>query len=1001
MSDYSVTLSTTEPNNYVGLIKLRQGDVASQSIQATITANGQLFNFNHLAVFFNAVLPNGNVIRDKVTEVDYINSKLNYIVADSFLQEVAQVTAWFSFENDEKIIDSTKNFQYSVIAGWKECIPQGNYIYELSEIQREIEEIIGNKDFSSLLKKIGLFETNISYLDYTKADKKFVDEQFASIVSGAPKGTFATLAALQTAYPSGTEGVFLVSENGHWYYYASGWKDGGVYQGLILSKSESDKLISKNQSLFNWIDNSILNKDLTIPYQAQDGATGVVVERNDKKWFQIVGTTTNTKRQQIICRINKDSDKYYYGGDGEITIRNEGATSNFNAFVNVITSTSGAQVPCFSTTIAQNDQNLIKFTVPPLSKSNFNFGDITEIVFVIRTENQDNIKYMISGHKIYTNPRNKVDVRSETKQKELDLNNKFLSNQTTTLDYNNWVKNSSMIGALLPFQAQDGLKGEVIQKSSRNWYQVSTAGSNTNRQKLVIFPTVVDDSDKYYYGGEGQFTIRNEAAATNFDVFVSVYTKTDAKQFLINRFYLLPNKNLLFKFIFPKLSELSGFAFQDVTQVAISIRPEIQEVIKFRITDVLIKTMPSYIRDITVQELPSFDAKKSIFPRVDLSGDFDSLTATETLMMPFRFQNQEFVVEGVSETKWQGNSSKNLPKKNIRVKLYNDEQKTKKKKVQLNQSFPKTEKYNLKANYIDRFQVRNLMNSMLSYQMFATRKTLNEPIDSIPFGGQVKGFPCVVYINNEFYGLFTFNTAKDSSMLLLSDETNQLAIQGFLNSSGTKFYANHVTVAVDGTTEDFEILFPEKLPDESQQADIDRLFTFVNSSNDTDFIANFDSYYDLTSVIDWMLLIDATGQTDMNGKNIIHVTYDRKKWFAVPYDQDNSYGVHFTGEIETDTDFNILDPENDINKLFKRVLKNFPNKIIERYDLLVKKDILTVTNVHSLYRNFIDILPQEFVEMDQEKWSQNKAYSILDYERTMFLIAKRFKLIEEHINKLR
>lgn len=161
MSDYSVTLSTTEPNNYVGLIKLRQGDVASQSIQATITANGQLFNFDHLAVFFNAVLPNGYVVRDKVTNVDYANSKLNYVVADSFLQEVAQVTAWFSFENDEKIIDSTKNFQYSVIGGWKECIPQGNYIYELSEIQREIEEIISNKDFTSIFSKISSIEKNM------------------------------------------------------------------------------------------------------------------------------------------------------------------------------------------------------------------------------------------------------------------------------------------------------------------------------------------------------------------------------------------------------------------------------------------------------------------------------------------------------------------------------------------------------------------------------------------------------------------------------------------------------------------------------------------------------------------------------------------------------------------------------------------------------------------------------------------------------------------------
>ncbi|WP_332372525.1 BppU family phage baseplate upper protein [Lactococcus cremoris] len=171
MTEHFITLSTTEPNNYVGLLKMRQGDTNTQEIEATITANGQLFKFDRLAVFFNAVLPNGYVVRDKVTEVDYVNSKLNYIVADSFLQEVTQVTAWFSFENDEKIIDSTKNFQYSVIGGWKECIPQGNYIYELSEIQREIEQIIGDKDFSKLLLKIDSIKTEYNYINQVKADK--------------------------------------------------------------------------------------------------------------------------------------------------------------------------------------------------------------------------------------------------------------------------------------------------------------------------------------------------------------------------------------------------------------------------------------------------------------------------------------------------------------------------------------------------------------------------------------------------------------------------------------------------------------------------------------------------------------------------------------------------------------------------------------------------------------------------------------------------------------
>lgn len=248
MSDYSVTLSTTEPNNYVGLIKLRQGDVASQSIQATITANGQLFKFDRLSVFFNAVLPNGNVIRDRVTEVDYVNSKLNYIVADSFLQEVAQVTAWFSFENDEKTIDSTKNFQYSVIGGWKECIPQGNYIYELSEIQREIEQIIGDKDFSKLLLKIDSIKNEYNYINQVKADKtelnktneeiwkleattSTLDNKVSTLSSGAPKAVsqVSSMTDKTKNYVyTGTESGYTP---GNWYYWSgTAWTSGGAYQ---------------------------------------------------------------------------------------------------------------------------------------------------------------------------------------------------------------------------------------------------------------------------------------------------------------------------------------------------------------------------------------------------------------------------------------------------------------------------------------------------------------------------------------------------------------------------------------------------------------------------------------------------------------------------------------------------------------------------------------------------------------------------------------------------
>ena len=197
MSDYSFTLSTTDPNNYVGLLKFRQGDKNSQVLNVTVTENGKLFKFDGLAVFFNSVLPNGTVVRDKVQTIDYANSKLTYKVIDSFLQEVAAISAWFSFESGDKTVDSTKNFKYIVKAGWQSCITQGNYIYELSEIQREIEEIISNKDFTPLISKIDDLENETTAQLAQKAINHRVDvTEFGAVGDGVTDDTLAIQTAL-------------------------------------------------------------------------------------------------------------------------------------------------------------------------------------------------------------------------------------------------------------------------------------------------------------------------------------------------------------------------------------------------------------------------------------------------------------------------------------------------------------------------------------------------------------------------------------------------------------------------------------------------------------------------------------------------------------------------------------------------------------------------------------------------------------------------------------
>lgn len=63
--------------------------------------------------------------------------------------------------------------------------------------------------------------------------KSYLDTQLSTIGNMTPKGAFATLQELKNEYPNGTEGVFIVQSDGHWYYWnGDDWTDGGLYQAM-------------------------------------------------------------------------------------------------------------------------------------------------------------------------------------------------------------------------------------------------------------------------------------------------------------------------------------------------------------------------------------------------------------------------------------------------------------------------------------------------------------------------------------------------------------------------------------------------------------------------------------------------------------------------------------------------------------------------------------------------------------------------------------------------
>ena len=187
-SNYVLTMRVVKPNNEV------------KSIKATQREPGSIFEFDLTENFKD--IPGTYICELMISTM--VNSRQELITSDLFTYEVKR----------------------SILSRINQIIE-----HEDTTVEKLLNELDATKAELS---------SQVEGLEARKADQSFVDAQFATIVSGAPKGTFQTLSSLKAAYPSGTSGIFLVLADGHWYYWNSDsldWLDGGVYQSTEISEN--------------------------------------------------------------------------------------------------------------------------------------------------------------------------------------------------------------------------------------------------------------------------------------------------------------------------------------------------------------------------------------------------------------------------------------------------------------------------------------------------------------------------------------------------------------------------------------------------------------------------------------------------------------------------------------------------------------------------------------------------------------------------------------------
>lgn len=393
-------------------------------------------------------------------------------------------------------------------------------------------------------------------------------------------------------------------------------------------------------------------------------------------------------------------------------------------------------------------------------------------------------------------------------------------------------------------------------------------------------------------------------------------------------------------------------------------------------------------------------------PRIYFSEGTLPTTKTATTLK-FDYYSKTAEYHGWAEIKCQGNSSMSYNKKNFTIKLYKDKEKTQKLKINF-KGWGKQSKFVLKANWIDITHARNVVSARIWADIVKSRSdydTLPELLRTSPNQGVIDGFPITVYGNGYYQGRYTLNIPKDKWMANMDDTLDTHCILCGENYGSGCFRALPQINGGDWTDE-----IHDTVPDIIKTSWTTAI-NFVMTSSDTEFKANLQNYFNVESLIDYLLYgIMSTG-LDAFGKNQIYMTYDAKTWLGSMYDMDSTWGLWFTGGTFVSSSYSREEfedyrgNERDGNLLYIRLKKLFINEIKARY-VELRQNIFTYPYLVNRFEEFIQICPQDIVKEDYAKTTANGAYTGIPSTTTNNIqqirdnINARLEYMDNYINGL-
>ena len=405
----------------------------------------------------------------------------------------------------------------------------------------------------------------------------------------------------------------------------------------------------------------------------------------------------------------------------------------------------------------------------------------------------------------------------------------------------------------------------------------------------------------------------------------------------------------------------------------------------------------------------------------------------------------------------QGNSSLIFIKKNIAIDLCDDEwvgDDT--PKVRIGNWVPQ-DSFHMKAYYTDFFRGVCAVSYKLYDQIVRTRGNMYDrpwkkalldmsKIDTTtkslgnPYVGDYSlltdtgarcfpdGFPVAVYLNGEFYGIFSFQLKKHRDNYHMDKSTAEhVHLDGTINYNilwngnivwgtgdngfevrnpknlyaigGNKYDADIKQEEIAGEDEVNVWIAAGQLPDGTaisskikknlqMTAKVKKYIQdFANTINtikaaastyetssktDEDlkvFKSVFEKYYDVENLIDYIILSDLLNNYDGFSKNWQWLTYNGIKWWVGIYDCDGVFGaMHLGDRISSPSNSHL---GNDLQLPTGFILKYYNDVLEKRYAQLADVGIISADNIFSLLQDWCMRIGTDFFKEEYKKWADS------------------------------